>query len=508
MATVVLGEDFESYTEWVTSGTITSVAGKNGLGVRLGSSNSSMTYSFVGSNESNTITVGFYYQVASISAAQIMLTLKSDATSTNHLVLSVIPTGILELRRGYPGTVIATSAAGIIAINTWYFIEIQAKLHDTTGFATVRLNGVDVISFPAGDTKNAGSKTTFDSISINVVSTTAIYDDCYAVTGTDGTFKGEPPWSGGEARLARTSLRSLTTGIPIARMAKISVAGVYALNVAEGQLAQIGLKSLLGICNRVWLYTGNGTQPFDIYHRATAPVMIWNDPDMMHPVQICTWNGSAFVSPVCPEPLPLAGCTELLMEPFNNLSSWVVDSAGTPSIVSGRTGTALQLEGISGSGGEQVTYPIQKLYHSHVLTLGFAWRVSGEGGRIITGWASGGYIQVSMHTNETNGFDFRRGPESGPDAPIILSTADDVYAINTWYYIELQIMLGNSGYIKMQMNGSSILDVSDVDTRGPTTTVKFNAVGLGTTHDQVQLIDDLYLLSGVQCTFRGDIHIT
>ena len=196
-------------------------------------------------------------------------------------------------------------------------------------------------------------------------------------------------------------------------------------------------------------------------------------------------------------------CTPILEEPFDNLTAW--ETTGTPTLVSGRTGTGVQLEGISPTSGDLLYYRIPDADEAKVLTLGFAWKVSSVAGCIISAWEADGNIQTALHTNASGGFDFRRGMASGVEAPIIVSTANGLYTVDTWYYIEWQIRLSNSGYIKMRINGSTVIDVSDVDTRGVGSKLKFDALGLGTTGTQVQIIDDLYLSSGEGCEFRGTI---
>ena len=45
------------------------------------------------------------------------------------------------------GTIIGSaSATGLIAINTWYYIELQFFSHDTLGSFEIRINGSTVTS--------------------------------------------------------------------------------------------------------------------------------------------------------------------------------------------------------------------------------------------------------------------------------------------------------------------------------------------------------------------------
>jgi len=314
MAIVVLGEDFESFSEWTATGTATSVTGRTGLGVRLGTVTSTLTYSFVGSSESDTITVGVAWQISNFATAnRSILGLKSDSAGTTHLTLMVNTAGLLEIRRGTTtGTVLGSSAAGLIAINTWYYLEVQAKLHDSTGFVTVRRNGTAVITVPTADTKNAGTKTTFDSITLSIVtSATATFDDCYVVTGTDGTFKGEPPWPVGAARLARIDSRVPTLSLtpdarlaqinsrvltghsaPEARLAQASLRALTVL-VTEGRMARISLRALITLIPTV----GGVVKVWTGAAFVDGPVKTWSGSVFADAVAVKTWDGTAFTIP-------------------------------------------------------------------------------------------------------------------------------------------------------------------------------------------------------------------
>ncbi|HET9665979.1 MAG TPA: hypothetical protein VFP09_04460, partial [Desertimonas sp.] len=73
-----------------------------------------------------------------------------------------------------------------------YYMEVQAKLHDTTGFVTVRLNGVVIAEALNVDTKNAGTKTTFDTLRFSATGgSNSRFDDLYLMTGAGDAFLGE-----------------------------------------------------------------------------------------------------------------------------------------------------------------------------------------------------------------------------------------------------------------------------------------------------------------------------
>jgi hypothetical protein len=191
--TDVLFEPFANFTfaPWTLAGTPTIVAGRNGTGAQFAGSSAIATYTIPSLSESDTVTVGFAWRATSIAVNPNIMRLSSDAAATFHDTLVVLGTGALRFNRG-TSTPLDTSAAGLITTATWYYIEVQAKLHDTAGTATVRLNGTPVIALTGIDTKNAGTKTVFDSVAlVGAGSTTQLFDDLYITTGAGATFKGD-----------------------------------------------------------------------------------------------------------------------------------------------------------------------------------------------------------------------------------------------------------------------------------------------------------------------------
>lgn len=196
-------------------------------------------------------------------------------------------------------------------------------------------------------------------------------------------------------------------------------------------------------------------------------------------------------------------CTSLVEEPFNNLTAWT-EMIGDPIIVTGRTGTGLQMSaGASDpSTFDSIFYTIPTINESNTLTMGFAWKVETTNERVIAQFHSEGIVHVELATNAGGGFNIRRGTPAGN---VIGSSPYGVYEINTWYYLEWQVQLKNVGFARMRINGVEVINASDVDTRNGGTKTKFDRIAIGTTHSQTQTIDDLYLSSGAGCEFRGSI---
>lgn len=176
---------------WTTSGTpnvLATVArtGPNALQVNAG--NEWVRRVVAASEDHATFIVGCAFHATAIPSSTTdasLIALRSDAGATAHVTLALSSGGGLNVRRGeHNGTVLGT--AGALVLNTWYFIELKATLSDTVGTVDVRVNGVSTLSLTGQDTKNAGTKTVFDSVLLGNSSTAqlvAYYDDVYFANG-------------------------------------------------------------------------------------------------------------------------------------------------------------------------------------------------------------------------------------------------------------------------------------------------------------------------------------
>jgi hypothetical protein len=190
--TDVLLENFTSVTDWGAG--ISSVAGgRTGNAGQVSGSNTA-AYTIPAPNESAVLTVGFAYKVNTLAAARTFLTLASDSGVANHTTFQVNTDGSLVARLGSAvGTALGTTAAGLITINTWYYLEAQVVLHDTTGTLKLRLNGTTVLDLAGIDTKFGGTKTVFDTVRLagGGSGATSNFDDLYITTGPGAPFKGD-----------------------------------------------------------------------------------------------------------------------------------------------------------------------------------------------------------------------------------------------------------------------------------------------------------------------------
>jgi len=192
--TAMLNESFTTLANWTATGVTTLAAGRTGNAIQYGNAGDAR-YDF-GANETAVITLGFAYKGTAITAQRSIFYLYSDSGSLQHNRLLWDNTGgigQLKFTRG-ASTTIASSANGALpSAGVWYYIEVQAKLHDTTGFVIVRVNGTNVINATGLDTRNGGTKSVYDTLFLSQGgnSGTTLVDDLYITAGPDCTFQGD-----------------------------------------------------------------------------------------------------------------------------------------------------------------------------------------------------------------------------------------------------------------------------------------------------------------------------
>ena len=161
---VVFMDGFDSY-----NGT----AAPNGMGGRhtLTGTNTTTTGRFGGlaylSNTAFTSTVtspaftavssfscGFGFQkVSHATTAREVIRFNNGAT--NHVGIGVNTDGSIYAARN--GTLLGTSAASLMAIGTWYTVEVEVVISDTVGRVTVYLDGASVLNLTSQDTRNGAT---------------------------------------------------------------------------------------------------------------------------------------------------------------------------------------------------------------------------------------------------------------------------------------------------------------------------------------------------------------
>lgn len=110
----------------------------------------------------------------------------SDTHVTVHITITIQANGAIRVNRGNSaGTLLGTTAVGIIGTLAWSYLEVKVTLSDTVGVVVIYLDGVQVLNLTAQDTKNAGTKTVIDGMELGFTagSTGLMLDDIYILNG-------------------------------------------------------------------------------------------------------------------------------------------------------------------------------------------------------------------------------------------------------------------------------------------------------------------------------------
>lgn len=284
---LILIEGFEDISAWTTSSSVTATGARHGNCLSLPNGNSSAYFRIPAAQESDTITIGFALKVAGNlgSFPASIMNLLSDATTTTHLQLTQDLTGALVVTR--PGTALVTTASGLIISGVWNYIELQAKLHDTTGSITLRCNGVQVGAVTNVDTKNTGTKTGFDTVMFSSQSggtPTISVDDCYIMTGAGDSFQGDctvetlypngngnaNQWIGSDGDSVNNYLLVNESGTPNTSTYTGSPAtGQQDMYTMGDLVATAG--TILGVCHQAYAAkTDSGIKQFKIVNRRSS----------------------------------------------------------------------------------------------------------------------------------------------------------------------------------------------------------------------------------------------
>jgi hypothetical protein len=119
----------------------------------------------LGADENAVVGIGFYYKSTNID--QEFLTLRSDSGGTVHLAFTHNhAAGTITVRRGSGGTVLGTTSGSLMPSTVATHVEVRAVLHDTTGEVQIWIDGALALDLTGIDTKNGGTKTVFDRLTI------------------------------------------------------------------------------------------------------------------------------------------------------------------------------------------------------------------------------------------------------------------------------------------------------------------------------------------------------
>lgn len=184
--TDVRQEPFNNLSAWSGSGSI--VTGRTATGVQT---TSGLTYTIAAPSRSDTITVGFAIKFPTMTVDNHIVALYGDSGATMHVLLDFASGGSIYAWRGFNAAYLGNTIAGLVTLGAWAYVEVQTKMHDTTGFVTIRVNGTTVLTLANVDTKNGGTGTVFDTVLMNGGINAAILDDLYISTGSGCAFQGD-----------------------------------------------------------------------------------------------------------------------------------------------------------------------------------------------------------------------------------------------------------------------------------------------------------------------------
>lgn len=108
-----------------------------------------------GDSTTGNITIGFAWKVGNLANRPIMR-LNQYNSGTSQFTIYENSDGSIAIRNGNSGTVLGTSATGLISASTWVYIEVQVVIANS-GSAVVRLNGSEVINVTGVDTMGAAN---------------------------------------------------------------------------------------------------------------------------------------------------------------------------------------------------------------------------------------------------------------------------------------------------------------------------------------------------------------
>lgn len=121
----------------------------------------------------------------------------ADSLQIEQFTIRTQADGSLQLRRGGAGTVLATSAVGILAVGTWYVIEAKVLVNAGAGTVDIKVDGTSVLSTTGLTTTNTstGYSGTLTTLSVGNNGLSAYLDDlvlCDASgTAPDNDFLGD-----------------------------------------------------------------------------------------------------------------------------------------------------------------------------------------------------------------------------------------------------------------------------------------------------------------------------
>lgn len=187
----IFWDSFDHYStaqmglKWtVPNGSIASAAARTGgFGLNITSASAAPLYRVAVSKEHATFIQGVAVK-RQVSTSVINLNFYGDGSGTLHITVRVNADGSIQVLRA--GSVsLGQTAANLIPIDQYHYIEAKVTLSDTVGVVEVRLDGsaTPVLNITGADTKNAGTGTVLTAIQVDVDAAASYIDDLYLLNG-------------------------------------------------------------------------------------------------------------------------------------------------------------------------------------------------------------------------------------------------------------------------------------------------------------------------------------
>lgn len=141
--------------------------------------------------EKSTVVVGFAFRTTKMPTTNLDV-IKFLTVNGLQCMINITSDGKIRLIRGT--TELEASAAGVIAIDTWYYIEAKVVFHNTTGSFIVKVDGVEKLNTSSVGTCQQAATATCGAILFNSINPTAtpgegsFFDDIYI---DDSDFHGD-----------------------------------------------------------------------------------------------------------------------------------------------------------------------------------------------------------------------------------------------------------------------------------------------------------------------------
>ena len=173
---------------WTTSGNNPSQPSGRFSGYAARWPNNSLVTRILKGGSNARYTIGFAWRTANASTSQTIFEYREGGTTHGRLAYN--GNGTFTVSRS--GTTLSGSPTANlgIAANTWYYIELDYTVHDTTGAYELRVDEVSVASGSSLDTRNGGTGV-IDRVVIQQPNGVANdWDDYYEASGST-SFQGD-----------------------------------------------------------------------------------------------------------------------------------------------------------------------------------------------------------------------------------------------------------------------------------------------------------------------------